>query len=141
MEGNRRLANRVPARLSVTEGRRFGLTVGGAFLLFAVIAWWRGRSVPAGVFAALGFGLTLAGLILPTRLGPIERAWMAGARAISRVTTPIMVSVVYIFVITPMGLAMRALGKNPLKRREHAAGFWVERSGESETPGKMERQF
>jgi len=141
VEGNRGLANRVPARLSSREGRRFGLTVGGAFLLLALIAWWRGRSMPAGVFAALGLGLTVAGLILPTRLGPIERAWMAGGRAISRVTTPVMVSVVYIFVITPMGLAMRALGKNPLKQREQAAGSWVERSSESETPARMERQF
>ena len=30
-------------KMTASEGRRFGLTVGTAFLVFAAIAWWRGH--------------------------------------------------------------------------------------------------
>ena len=37
--------NRVPARLTPAEGRKFGLTVGAAFLVLAAIPWWRGHRI------------------------------------------------------------------------------------------------
>lgn len=141
MEGDRGLAARVPARLKAAEGRRFGLTVGGAFLVLAAVAWWRGRPITLAVLAGLGAGLTLAALALPTRLGPLQRGWMALAHAISRVTTPIFMGIVYFLVISPMGVVLRALGKNSLVRPEREAGFWVDRSAESAKSQSMERQF
>jgi len=60
--------------LSSAEGRRFGLTVGAAFLVLGGALAWRGRAV-APVALALGALLLAAGVIVPTRLGPITRAW------------------------------------------------------------------
>src|SRR5207249_5300275 len=53
LEGERRLETRVPARLSAAEGRRFGLSVGGMFLVLGAVLWWRGHAT-APVPAALG---------------------------------------------------------------------------------------
>ena len=92
------MAARVPARLTAAQGRKFGLTVGGAFLVFAGIAWWRGHPTTTMVLGSLGGGLALAGLVVPTMLGPVERAWMALAHAISKVTTPIVMGVMYLLV-------------------------------------------
>jgi hypothetical protein len=69
--------------------------------------------------------MLLAGLIVPTRLGPVERSWMALAHAISRVTTPIFMALVYYLTIFPIGAVMRILGRNPLTRAEREGGFWV----------------
>jgi hypothetical protein len=73
----------------------------------------------------LGGVLLLAGLFVPGRLSRAHGAWMALARAISRVTSPIMVGVLYFGVLTPVGLLMRALGRNPLRHRERNGGFWA----------------
>lgn len=127
-------------RLTAAEGRRFGLTVGLAFLAIAGILAWRERTTAAWVAGALGGLLVLGGLATPTRLGPFERAWMALARALSRVTTPIVLSLVYFLAITPIGLVMRALGRNPLTRTERDGGFWVARDP-GERQGDLRRKF
>ena len=135
------MAERIPARLTAREGRRFGLTVGGAFLVFAGISFWRGHETTWVVLASLGAVLALAGLILPTRLGPVERAWMRLAHLISRVTTPIVMGVIYFVVLTPVGLIRRTAGGSPLSHPETEAGFWKVRPAGKRRTGSLERQF
>ena len=127
MEGERRLAQGIPARLSPREGRKFGLAVGMAFLVLAALSRWRGHQVAPAVLAALGGLLFLAGVTIPGRLGAVHRAWMGLALAISRVTTPLFMGLIYFVVLTPTGLLMRLFGKHPLKRRAANGSFWVSR--------------
>lgn len=141
MEGDRRLAQRVPVRLTSAEGRRFGLTVGGAFAVLGGVAWWRGHPRAAVVLASLGALLILAGLSVPQLLGPVQRAWMGLAHAISRVTTPVFMGVVYFVVLAPVGIVMRVIGRNPLGHGvAPGKGYWVARSGDR-PKGDMEHQF
>ena len=134
------MATGIPARLSAAEGQRFGLTVGGAFLLLAALAWWRGRPLGLAVFATLGALLVLSGLAVPTRLGPIFRAWMALAHGLSRITTPLFLGVIFFLVLTPIGWLMRLFGRRSLV---HAAApsFWVTRSADARQRADMEHQF
>lgn len=115
--------------------------MGGALFVLAFVAWARGRPVPSACLAVPGGLLVLGGLAFPTRLGPIQRGWMAMARSISRVTSPIVLGVAYFLVLTPTGLLLRLFGKNPLLRSESVGSFWVARSPGGESPGSMERQF
>jgi hypothetical protein len=62
---------------------------------------------------------------------------MGLAHAISRVTTPIALGIVYFIVITPLGVLMRVLGKNPIGR-SRAESYWVARA---ERRGTMSNQF
>jgi hypothetical protein len=126
--------------LSAAQGRRFGLTVGGAFAVLAAITWWRGHELPMYAFGFLGSVLVLAGLIVPTYLGPVERAWMALAHAISKVTTPIVMSVLYFLVLTPVGMIRRTIAGNSLVHQEAVSGFWKQRQAGSRR-SSMERQF
>lgn len=135
------MAEGIPARLTPREGRKFGLTVGTAFLVLAAISRWRGHAAAPSVLAALGGVLFLAGLAIPGRLGPVFRAWMRLAHLLSKVTTPILMGLIYFVVLTPIGLAMRLLGKNPLEAREENGSLWVPHDRRSNTPGSMSRQF
>jgi hypothetical protein len=130
----------IPAGLTAAQGRRFGLTVGGAFLALAAVLWWRGHLKTAASFAMLGGALSLAALVIPARLGPVERAWMSLAKVISKVTTPIVMGVMYLLVLTPFGLARRAFGGNPLVHRPGATGFWQPRPA-GRSRGNLTRQF
>ena len=143
MEGDRRLAHTVPTRLSSTyteaSGRKFGLTVGAAFVVLALIARWRGHAVSFLTLGVIGMLLLLAGLVIPTALGPVERAWMGLAKAISRITTPLFMSVLYFLVLTPIAVIRRAIGGNPLVHRAGPLGFWSDRR--ELTRGSMDHQF
>jgi hypothetical protein len=135
------LAKGIPARLSPAEGRKFGLTVGGAFLVITAILWWRGKHGAVPYVGGLGAALILAGLLVPTALGPVNRAWMGLAHLLSKVTTPIFMGVVYFVVLTPISFAMRLVGRNPMVHPPQGAGFWFERGSEKPEPSRMERQF
>ena len=139
MEGDAGLATGIPARLTPAEGRKFGLTVGIAFLVLAGIVWWRDHLLFARIFGVLGGALVLAGLLLPTYLGPVQRGWMGLAHAISKVTTPIFMGIVFYVVMTPMGRLMRWFGRRPLVHAAKDGGFWqpVASGGKSD----LERQF
>jgi hypothetical protein len=135
------LAARVPARLSSSEGRKFGLTVGAAFLALGAVFWWRGHVYQAGAAGLLGAALSLAGLLVPGRLGPTYGAWMRLAAALSAVTTPVFMAVIYFGVLTPVGFMVRLLRGNPLVRPRSGASFWVPREGAARRRSDMERQF
>ena len=141
MEREQRMATGIPARLTAAQGRRFGLTVGGAFLLLAGIAWWRGSPTTEAVLGGLGATLVVLGLTIPTHLGPVERAWMRLAHVISKVTTPIVMGIMYLLVLTPTGFLRRAFGGNPMVHEQVGITFWRSRSEGKRRSLSMKRQF
>ena len=74
---------------------------------------------------AVGGALLVAGAVVPGRLGGLHRSWMALATAISKVTSPIMIGIIYYGVLTPAGVLMRLAGRHPMRHREQNGGFWL----------------
>lgn len=134
------MEKRVPARLSRSEGRRFGLTVGGAFVVLAGIVWWREHDVAATALGTLGALLLVAGVAIPTLLGPVQRGWMSLAHLLSKVTTPVFLGIVYFGVITPIGLLMAAAGRRPMRAVRGATTYWRAREASSRR-SDLTRQF
>jgi len=135
------MAAGVPARLTAAEGRKFGLTVGLAFVVLGSIAYWRGKHRTSTVFLALGGLLIVAALVVPTALGPVERGWMALAHAISKVTTPIFMGVVFFLVMTPIGFIRRMFGSPIIRSGERTASRWEAHTPADALGERMERQF
>jgi hypothetical protein len=100
---------------------------------------WRGHSGAVLVTALLGSVLAAGGLLVPDRLGPVQAGWMAMAHAISRVTTPIFMSVVYFLVFLPTGVFRRAFGRNSLVRRDGEDTYWIDSPAGRKS--NMNRQF
>lgn len=134
------MATRIPARLTPAEGRKFAFTVGGAFLVLSAIMWWRDHELPLQLFLAVGATLVLAGIILPGRLGPIYRGWMAFGLGLSKITTPIVMSIMFFLVMTPIGLLRRAFSRTRLIPLRSASTFWHDRPA-GERRGDLKRQF
>jgi hypothetical protein len=134
------VAGSVPARLTASEGRKFGLTVGVAFLVLAGLLTWRGKPVGAAVAGSLGALLVVGGLIVPTRLGPVQRGWMRLAEMISSVTTPVFMAIVYFVVVTPIGWMARLAGHRPLVRQPTDGSYWVTRAP-GDRQSTLSRQF
>ena len=140
MGGDPELEARIPARLSPAEGRKFGVTVGIAFLVLAgLLRFWRHNETAGAITGVLGVLLIVGGLAVPAHLGPLQRAWMGLAHAISKVTTPIFMGIVFFLVLTPIGLVRRLFGRRSLVHREQDASFWAKpvSGGRSD----MKRQF
>jgi hypothetical protein len=134
------MAEPVRARLTTAQGRKFSFTVGIALLMLAGVVYWRGKPIVSSVLGGIGALLILAGLVAPTQLGPVEHAWFRLAHAISKVTTPIIMGILYFMVLTPVGLVMRLMGRKALVHGSPAGSAWVQRP-ENARRGDLERQF
>ncbi|MDB4888607.1 MAG: hypothetical protein JWL61_462 [Gemmatimonadetes bacterium] len=135
------MAERVSARLTAAEGRKFGFTVGFAFLALGAFAMWRGKQRTSMVLLSLGGVLVVAALIVPTLLGPVEKAWMGLAHLISKVTTPIFMSIVYFVVMTPIGFLRRMSAGKMGAPKSSSVSNWDAHSPAVVRRESMERQF
>jgi Saxitoxin biosynthesis operon protein SxtJ len=135
------VAHRIPARLTPAEGRRFGVQVGLAFAALGGLAWWRGHPRSAAVLLVVGGVLVTWGLLAPGSLGPVYRAWMQLSLAISKVTTPVIMGIIYLLVLTPTGLLLRLFGHRSLARDRSAGTYWIRRSAPNGGRSDLRRQF
>lgn len=137
------MADATPRRLSAAEGRRFAFVVAGGFAVLAGLAYLRSRPQAMMVLSAVAGSLAVAGLFVPTRLGPLQRAWMALGVALSRITAPVFYGLLYWVVLTPIGVLRRTVGRSPLERETQATSYWVVRPPQDEEAARrrMERQF
>jgi hypothetical protein len=128
---------------SASRGRRFALTVAIAFAVLALLSFWRGRQLPPLILGGLAAILAIAGLVMPSKLGPVEAAWMKLAHTLSKVTTPIFMGIVYFVVLTPIGFIRRSFGGNPLVHKAERESYWIARTvhDAGKQRSRMERQF
>jgi hypothetical protein len=124
------------------ELRRFGCTVGGVFLLLAAVSWWRGHQIPPLILGTLGAVLVVPGLLMPAVLGPVERGWMAFAAVLGAINTRILLTLVYVAVVTPIGW-LRRWSEDPLDRSlgTGATSHWVPREKQPLDPESYRKQF
>jgi hypothetical protein len=96
--------------------RQFGLLVGG---VFAVIGLWpvvfRSES-PRWWAMILGSLLMVLGASAPQSLKQVHSGWMKVGHMLGSINTRIILGIIYYLLITPMGLVMRLMGKDPMHR-------------------------
>jgi hypothetical protein len=102
--------------------REFGLVTGGiiAGLFGLLFPWLFDRAFPEEfpvwpwvLFSVLGAW----GLVAPESLRPVYRGWMKFGLMLSRITTPIIMGLVFYLVVTPFGLVRRVFGKDAMARK------------------------
>jgi len=123
MEGRVRTRLMSHAQLTIPELdqkglREFALVTGGivAVLFGLVLPWLIGLNYPVWPWG-VGGGLVAWGLVAPATLRPVYRIWMRFGLILNRITTPLILGVVFYLLIAPVGLAMRLLRRDPMARR------------------------
>jgi membrane-bound ClpP family serine protease len=125
--------------------RAFGYTVGSILMAMGAIkSLMAGAVSPIGcLIFAVGAVLLLLGIIAPSRLATLNRLWLIVGDAIAKAINPIMLALVFFFVVTPMAFAMRIVGKRPLRLAPDrtAASYWIKRDAPQGGVSNMKRQF
>ena len=122
--------------------RKFGLTVGGAFIFLGVLLLLRHRP---SYLALCGAGALLMafGAIWPRALKYVYIAWMALAFALGFVMSNVILTLFFFLLVTPIGLLARLFQKDFLARKcdKRAASYWIQCGKEAKTANTYERQF
>lgn len=98
--------------------RDFGLLTGGliAALFGLFFPWLLATEVPVWPWLVGGL-LAVWALIAPMRLRPVYHYWMRLALLLSRITTPLILGVVFFLVFLPVAAGMKIFGRDPMARR------------------------
>jgi predicted membrane metal-binding protein len=98
--------------------REFGLVTGAivAVLFGLFFPWLLDRSWPLWPWIVFGV-LGAWGLVAPMSLRPVYRLWIRFGLLMSRITTPLIMGLVFYLAVTPMALGLKILGKDPMRRR------------------------
>jgi Saxitoxin biosynthesis operon protein SxtJ len=121
------------------ELRKFGITVSIPLLLIGSYLWWKDSGVSLYLLSA-GGALLVLGLLAPPTLKYVEIAWMKFATVMSFIMTRVILTIAFIFVITPFGILLRLMGKDLLELKIDKArtSYWspVEPDGPQTRPDK-----
>jgi hypothetical protein len=121
--------------------RKFGFSFAIVFAALAARAWWTGRPAASGVLFALSVSLLIITASAPRLLRAPNRIWFRIGLFLSRFMSPIVIGAMFILVVTPLGLLMRAFGRDPLRLRFHESSYWVPREPPGPAPESFTHQF
>ena len=123
--------------------RKFGLFFAALSAGVAVWSWRAGRLVLAGALLALACALLAAALLAPRWLAWPNRAWFRLGMALNAVVSPIVLGAMFVLLFVPVALAMRAAGRDPLRRRFDAGApsYWIDRQPPGPAPDSFNHQF
>ncbi len=94
-----------PSRLQNIE---FGLMLVVISCLFAL--WTDQKEF---MFGAISLGFVA--LIVPVVYSPLTSSWFGLAKLLSKISSTVLLSIVFFTIVTPVGLIRRWIGKDPLQ--------------------------
>lgn len=122
--------------------RGFGFVFAGFFALIGALSWWRGHAGWHWTLPLAALFLLVA-LVYPRILNPLNRLWLKFGLLLYKVVNPIVLGLLFFLTIAPIGLVMRALGKDflRLKLDGGARSYWIDRTPPGPPPQSMRNQF
>jgi hypothetical protein len=129
-------------KIEMGSERSFGLVFAGVFALIALYPALHGRDVR---FWALGLSAVMlsAAFLAPALLALPNRAWFKLGLLLGRVTTPIVMGILFFVAFVPIGMLLRTRGKDLLNLRRDVGqdSYWIKRVPPAPKAGSMVKQF
>jgi len=137
----RQIASEIP-ELDRKGLREFGFTMGGivAVLFGLALPWLLNARFPVWPWWLAG---ALAGwaVLAPHTLRTVYRLWMRFGLLLNRVTTPIILGIVFFLLITPIALVMRLAGRDVMARKFDPTAKTYRVASRRPTRDKMEKPY
>ena len=122
------------SKIKISSNRSFGLVF---FVVFLIVALWPLKS--GEDFRLWSLTLSIIFLILGVLnskfLTPLNKLWIKFGFFLGAIVSPIIMGIVYFLVVTPIGLFMRFLGKDSLKKDKvkNVSTYWINRDKQENT--------
>ncbi len=125
--------------LSKTSLKKFGLLVGGIFLLLGLWIHFYSHSNVGFIFITMGSFLFVLGLIAPVSLSVVYKIWMGLAFALGWVVSRVLLIILFYLGITTISLTAKLFGKKFLdvNFRDKKESYWIKRDDSKVDYSKM----
>ena len=125
--------------VNMPSNQKFGwmfvaiFTVGGFYSEYNYFTWLAIASI---FFAAIFLLITIR---FPSALTPLNKYWFKLGLLLGKVVSPVVLSLIFLVLITPVALITRLFGRDVLfLKKRKASSYWVEK--ESIDPNSFKNQ-
>ena len=124
--------------IKISTNKSFGLVFFVVFFLISVYPLLYGQNLRFwSIIIAIIF--LVLGLLNSKILTPLNKVWFKFGFFLGTIVSPIVMSIIFFFVVTPISFIMKILGKDILNLKwNNANSYWIKKSGPK---SKMKNQF
>ncbi len=124
--------------IKISSNRSFGLVFFVVFLLISIYPFLHGQNLRFWSLIVAIIFLVL-GLLNSKILTPLNKIWFKFGLLLGSIVSPVIMSIIFFFVVTPISFVMKILGRDILNLKlNNNNTYWVEKSGPK---SKMKNQF
>ena len=125
-------------KIKLGSNRSFGIVFFVVFLLIAIYPFTYAGEIRIWSLIISGIFLIL-GLFDSKILSPLNKIWFKFGLFLGKIVSPLIMGIIFFFVVTPIGFTMRLLGKDVLNLKYNKnKSYWIEKNGPK---SKMKNQF
>ena len=122
----------------MSSNRSFGLLF---FIVFFIIGLWplKNDLELNYIFIGISIIFLILGLLNSKVLTPLNKIWVKFGELLGKIIAPLVMALVYFFILTPISLTMRIFGKDFLNlKSSEENSYWIKRE---KNIGTMNKQF
>ena len=122
----------------MSSNRSFGLLF---FIVFFIIGLWplKNDSELNYIFIGISIIFLILGVLNSKILTPFNKIWVKFGELLGRIIAPIVMAIIYFFILTPISLILRIFGKDLLNLKfSKEKSYWTKRE---KNIGTMDKQF
>lgn len=122
--------------------KKTGISVGVVLILISLLLWYLGKASFVYFSITGGLFVILALISIPV-LRPFHKLWMMLALLMGFVMSRVILTMLYYFVLTPIGLLAKIVGKKfmTLGFDKKVVTYWEKRENTAKQQIDYERQF
>ena len=122
-----------------TNNKSFGILFFIIFLILGLYPTLKGNS-PNIYFILISIPFIILGIINSKILTPLSNAWIKLGEILGIIIAPIVMAIIYFFILTPISLIVRIFGKDLLsiKFDKQVNTYWINRK---KNINSMKKQF
>ena len=122
----------------ISSNQNFGIVFFVVFLLIAFYPITNSEDIRVWSLI-ISFIFIILGLLNSKILTPLNKLWFKFGIFLGKIVSPLIMGIIFFFVVTPIGLIMRMLGKDVLNLKQNKdKSYWIEKNGPK---SKMKNQF
>ena len=124
--------------IKISSNRSFGIVFFIVFLLIALYPLSYSGEI-RGWSAVISLIFLILGLLNSNTLTPLNKIWFKFGIFLSKIISPLIMGIIFFFVVTPIGIIMRIFGKDVLNLKyNEKQSYWIEKN---DPKSKMKNQF
>jgi hypothetical protein len=124
--------------IKISSNKSFGLVFSVVFLIIAVYPFLKNGNLIIGSLI-ISIIFLILGLTNSKILTPLNKLWFKFGIFLGKIFSPLIMGVIFFFVVTPIGIFMRLLKKDLLNLKlSNKKSYWINKN---DPKSKMKNQF